>query len=384
MATEERERLNKAGKLMDDFSRRTGLLGDEGDKTARYLWTDAFAVETFFGLSHALEDDHYRKRALALIELVHENLGRYHPDDERKGWISGLSEEEGQKYPTAGGLRIGKKMLERGEDKPFHERMEWERDGQYFHYITRWIIALLQAEQETGDHLYAVWAAELLLAAGKFIRTDSGGLRMYWKMSIDLSRPLVQGMGAHDPLEGLICAESLREVVPEKAPELQFLQRSFVKLCAGSDWATTDALGIGGLLLNTLRAAVLTTKRKVLPESIKPEKLLVESLYSLKGYARLHMAHRPASQRLAFRECGLSLGLRALSGMKEKFDLPGLPFRELDEYVPLAKEIENFWADPVAQESSGWAEHLDINAVSLAASLVAGTDPQAFSAIRNF
>ena len=31
---------------------------------------------------------------------------------------------------------------------------------------------------------------------------------MYWKMSIDLSRPLVASMGQHDPLDGFVtCAE---------------------------------------------------------------------------------------------------------------------------------------------------------------------------------
>ena len=33
---------------------------------------------------------------------------------------------------------------------------------------------------------------------------------MYWKMSIDLSRPLVPSMGHHDPLDGLITCHELR------------------------------------------------------------------------------------------------------------------------------------------------------------------------------
>lgn len=371
MATENREKLETARELMEDFSHRTGLAGEEGDKAARYLWTDAFAVQTFFGLHHGLGDERYKERALQLIELVHEKLGRYHPDDEREGWISGLPEEEGRKHPTAGGLRIGKKMPERTEEEPFHERLEWERDGQYFHYITRWINALLQAYRETGEDQYAVWAAELMLAGGKFIDTEGGRLRMYWKMSIDLSRPLVPSMGAHDPLEGLICAESAQEAALQKAPELELLIRSFVKLCAGRDWTTTDALGIGGLLLNTLRAAELTNTKEVLPESIRPKKLLDDSLYGLKGYARMHVAKGHASQRLAFRECGLSLGVQSMLAHKEQLAASGLNMAELEHYSPLATEIENFWADPDNQKVASWTEHLDINAVSLAASLVA-------------
>jgi len=34
--------------------------------------------------------------------------------------------------PTRGGLRIGKDLPERGPRAPFDERLEWDRDGQYF------------------------------------------------------------------------------------------------------------------------------------------------------------------------------------------------------------------------------------------------------------
>lgn len=217
--------------LMNDFAQRTGLLDAYGEIEERYLWTDAFAVQAFFGLAHVYDDESYRDLALKLIEAVHSTLGHYPKDDIRKGWISGLSEKEGQQHPTAGGLRIGKKLPERMPDERFNERLEWERDGQYFHYITRWIHALLQAEVETGDHRYTQWAAELLQAGGKFVYPRGGSLRMYWKMSIDLSRPLIASTGAHDPLEGLICAESILEFAPEKSPELNPLIHDFKKLC---------------------------------------------------------------------------------------------------------------------------------------------------------
>jgi hypothetical protein len=34
-------------------------------------------------------------------------------------------------------LRIGKQLAERRPGERFDERLEWERDGQYFHYLTR-------------------------------------------------------------------------------------------------------------------------------------------------------------------------------------------------------------------------------------------------------
>ncbi|RDV14186.1 hypothetical protein DXT99_15450 [Pontibacter diazotrophicus] len=382
MAIGKSESLGKARGLMDDFVRRTGLEGNKGDLAQRYLWTDAFAVQTLFGLAHALEDDAYSKYAVKLVDVVHENLGRYRPDDVRKGWISGLPEAEGWKHPTAGGLRIGKRLPERKADEPFDEQLEWERDGQYFHYITRWVNALLQVQQETGEQRYADWAAELTQAGGRFIDKSGSRLRMYWKMSIDLSRPLVPSMGAHDPLEGLICAESALETAPHKAPELKPLISDFEEICSGQDWSTADALGIGGLLLNTLRASELSTTKNTMPEAIRPEKLWADSFNGLKVYARMHKAEGPASQRLAFRECGLSLGLRALSGLKEQLAALGLNLEELEKFIPLAESIEGFWSKPENQRAATWTEHLDINAVTLAASMVANHYPFAFCAIQ--
>jgi len=368
---ESKERAGIARKLMDDFAQRTGLSGKGGATKERYLWTDAFAVQTFFNLSRVCAVDVYRGLALKLIDEVHQHLGRFHPLDIRKGWISGLSEEQGQKHPTAGGLRIGKKLAERKQNEPLNERLEWERDGQYFHYLTRWIQALLQAEQETNKKNYATEAAELLDAGRKFIDKTGSRIRMYWKMSIDLSRPLINSMGAHDPLEGLICALSILERVPEKASRLQPIIQDLKDCCRGLNWSTTDPLGIGGLLLNINRVVAIDLKDDELPEYIRPEKLLTDCLYGLEAYGQMHNPNLSARQRLAFRECGLSLGLRVLARLKEKPKESDLNLNKLDHFIYLADEIEEFWINPQNQNSSTWTEHLNINAVSLAASLVA-------------
>jgi hypothetical protein len=79
----------------------------------------------------------------------------------------------------------------------------------------------------------------------------------------------------------------------------------------------------------------------------------------------MHNPNLPAGQRLAFRECGLSLGLRVLMKLKKK------PIEtDLNRFIYLADEIEEFWMNPKHQNSATWTEHLNINAVSLAASLV--------------
>jgi hypothetical protein len=97
---------------MSGFARRTGLYPVSPNKQ-RYLWTDAFAICNFLELFTRTNDDLYRRCAMDLIDQVHHVLGRYRADDYRHGWISGLSEEYGERHPTLGGLRIGKPLKER-------------------------------------------------------------------------------------------------------------------------------------------------------------------------------------------------------------------------------------------------------------------------------
>ena len=83
-------------------------------------------------------------------------LGRYRDDEKHSGWISGLDEQAGSHHPTAGGLRIGKPLKERGVNEALDEALEWDRDGQYFHYLTKWIHALCQTAFVTNDFEYAL------------------------------------------------------------------------------------------------------------------------------------------------------------------------------------------------------------------------------------
>lgn len=201
---------------------------------------------------------------------------------------------------------------------------------------------------------------------------------MYWKMSVDLSRPLISNMGAHDPLEGLICAESVIKAIPEKAKDLASFIHDMKQLCAGKDWDTTDDLGIGGLLLNAIRVSELE-KEKELPEEIKPEKLMADSLKGMRVYKGRFDQSRPASQRLPFRECGLSLGLRALLALNDPPEATRNLLDQLLSYHSMADDIEDFWKSQKNRQSSTWTDHLDINSVSLASSMVAEYHPYAYT-----
>jgi hypothetical protein len=88
---------------------------------------------------------------------VHHVLGSYRDDDSRTGWISGLSEQEGETHPTRGGLRIGKPLPERGVSELFDEQLEWNRDGQYFHYLAKWMHALDQVSRRTRQPHFNTW-----------------------------------------------------------------------------------------------------------------------------------------------------------------------------------------------------------------------------------
>jgi hypothetical protein len=79
--------------------------------------------------------------------------------------ISSFDENVGEAHPTIEGLRIGKKLNERKSDEPYDERLEWEQDGQYFHYLTKWMHALNRTTEVTGDLRYNRWALELAKTA---------------------------------------------------------------------------------------------------------------------------------------------------------------------------------------------------------------------------
>jgi len=131
----------------------------------------------------------FEKLAETLVNSVHHHLGRYRADEKDPQrcltWLSGLPEDIGAGHPTQAGLRIGKVLPERASQEPYDERLEWERDGQYFHYLTKWMLALDQVARYKKDLLTNHQAIELSsIAAKSFIHDDEfGNHRMYWKMS---------------------------------------------------------------------------------------------------------------------------------------------------------------------------------------------------------
>lgn len=367
-------RIDTAVRLMEQFAAHTRA--DAGRPPRRYLWTDAYAVCNYLGLARATHNGIWRKRALTLVEEVHHTLGRHRADDPRHGWISGLDEAEGETHPTTGGLRIGKSLPERPPGESIDERREWDRDGQYFHYLTRWMHALDQLARATGEARYNRWARELDAAAFHAFTYAPGPLqparRMHWKMSIDLSRPLVASMGQHDPLDGYVTTLELRATAVALAqqvpPDLTQEKDEYAMMARRGDWASDDPLGIGGLLVDAWRVQQLDRQgADIAPQFL--DRLLDAAGSGLALYVQSGDLRLPARYRLAFRELGLAIGLHAVERMQGADPKQRQQLEALRAYVPLAAEIEAFWLDPAQQRSVPWIEHQDINTVMLATSM---------------
>lgn len=371
--------------LMETFAERTGLTTSLGEPK-RYLWTDAFALCNFLELFRRTGEERYLDLAQKLVHQVNECLGRHRPDHRSQGWISGLNEEEGRKHPTIGGLRIGKKLNERPVGAPFDEKLEWDRDGQYYHYLTKWMHALNCFSRVTGREIYQRWAIELAKTANKRFIHESpldGKKRLYWKMSIDLTRPLVPAMSRHDPLDGLVTCLQLQATAGGQISSPGDLHAEIAELeelCAEDEWVTDDQLGIGGLLFDACRMAQIKSFEKDGADLLK---IVIETaLVSMESLVARNPLLRPAAYRLPFRELGLAIGLRGIHTMCETGKAQPGCFdttvdRQIDmlqNYVPLAEDIEKFWLDSGNRESESWQDHLEINTVMLATSLL----PQGF------
>lgn len=380
------ETTTEVGSRMLDFAGSTGISNREVP-SRRYLWTDAHAVCNFLTLFKLTGDELYQNLATDLVDQVHQTLGRFREDDDRTGWISGLDDNEGQKHPTAGGLRIGKELNERGPHDAFDERTEWDRDGQYLHYLTKWMHALCRTASITGEPRYIQWAAELARAAhaGFSARSPAGGKRLYWKMSIDLSYPLVPSSGLHDPLDCFITYHEIdlsMQRFPDNSAQFDLSTQisETAEMCRAVNWETSDPLGIGGLLFDACRIVQMQGQGVEDFITVSPQVLLAAAKNGIISFIHSAALQGSAEHRLAFRELGLSIGLHALEKMHSVIthnpDLHkgGLmqDIESLMKIVPLSETIENFWRAPANQNARSWQDHFDINCVMLATSLAPG------------
>ncbi len=317
--------MNIVENLMLEFAEDTGLSSNRHPK--RYLWTDAYAVCNFIQLYKQTDKDSYKQLAIDLVDQVHNILGKHRKDDSREGWLST------KEHPTRQGLRIGKERPERKPYQVLDQDLEWERDGQYFHYLTKWMIALIKMGNLLENNEFYLWAADLVEASTAFIHDD----RMYWKMSIDLSRPLITSMGQHDPLNGYTTYKMVNKYVDKDLGEDI---KHMSKLSNSIQLPTTDPLGLGELLIDAYRLSQMKEDKDLI------SKIINAAEFGLTSYNNNY-------HTLAFRELGLAIGLNAAMRMEKSVTR-----------WELKQHIIDYWL-----HNRDWKEHREINRVMLATSL---------------
>jgi hypothetical protein len=206
---------------------------------------------------------------------------------------------------------------------------------------------------------------------------------MFWKMSTDLTRPLVSSMGQHDPLDGFVTYHELHLAAIQnfgQSPQsgLTAARADMAGICREMSFSTDDPLGIGGLLSDAVRIAQLTIKRGSSYGNLL-ESLLDSGLKGVDSFKRGNTLKLPAVYRLAFRELGLSIGLSGAElltvWIRENPDLFGKSddlqrqVQTLTGLRPFRNTIEDFWTHDTNQEADSWTGHREINMVMLATSL---------------
>jgi hypothetical protein len=240
--------------------------------------------------------------------------------------------------------------------------------------------ALDQVTRATGDTRYNAWARELARAAHRaFVYTPRGvAKRMHWKMSVDLSRPLVTSMGQHDPLDGLINCIQLDATLRPAPRVLDDAAAQFTTMVDRQTFPTSDPLGLGGLLVDAYRVRQLVAQGALANDDGLMAALLAAALFGLHAYVERPDLQAPAGERLAFRELGLAIGLAAVDRLAKTPPPRGTPERanldRLLRYAAVREEIEATWLLAESRESKTWCDHADINDVMLAATL----EPQGF------
>jgi len=308
-----------------------GLCADGHQR--RYLWTDAFGVLAFVSIAdryekdgNTSEADKYRRAADTLVRTVHCCLGA--PRSSKSVDAMTVSETS----PTGHvGLRIGKVSSKKVTDYGM------QYDGQYWHYIDKWLLALARSGHVQEGIQIAKTCFPVFFDTGDGTGWN-GGIR--WKLSVDASAPpsLQRAAASDDTLVALIVFSILEAHrtadMPSLREEIGLLN---VALKGYRPRVTDDPLGWG---LEAMYDQWLEGH---------PRKRALASLES----SALHPSHLS----LPFRLYGAMIGAR-LAG--EGVASP----EKVDRLIELSLQHE-------AQAAKrGFEEHSTINRVMLAACLL--------------
>lgn len=264
-----------------------------GAHRGRYLWTDAFGVVNFITLHSATSDAKYLVFAKRLVDAVHGINGKT-----RDGFAHLPSATESE--PLKGGLRIGKVDDEDSSDG--------DGDGQYHHYLTLWMFALNRLSLASQDHSYNDLAISLARAIHPAFVVDreSQMPQMYWKVSIDLSHPLVSTSGNLDPVDGFAVFKLLQKTAGDESilhEEIRDYQKILVEKIPR--YTSNDPLDLGMTLWT---AHWLSDEEGWATTLSQKASHCLRLLSTADDYFDL-----PLRYRLAFREFGTVLGIKCLN-----------------------------------------------------------------------
>jgi len=221
-------------------------LGEAGlcanGKQRRYLWTDAFGVLAYLSLADKCNDadtaNQCRQAAHTLIDVVHQCLGT--PRSDRP---ADAMQVDTSTYSPTGfvGLRIGKV-----DSMPVTD-YGMRYDGQYWHYLDKWLLALSRAGRSDEGIRMAKSVFPHFFDAGPRGDGSRGGIR--WKLSVDATPPpsLPSAYANDDTLVALIVfsileAHRTNEQEPSLQSEIEMLKASLHKY---RPRVTDDPLGWG-------------------------------------------------------------------------------------------------------------------------------------------
>eukprot|EP00923_Selenidium_pygospionis_P013090 GHVN01022611.1.p1 GENE.GHVN01022611.1~~GHVN01022611.1.p1 ORF type:complete len:463 (+),score=79.89 GHVN01022611.1:151-1389(+) len=388
--------------VMMIFAHTTGLIPpDENKQRVRYLWTDAWAVINCVGLSRMARHYGENKSSDKMLRLGASTIAKTQQvlGSHRRAQFPNDSDNRSGPL-TNGGMRIGKAYSEDLKVDPHDDPFSYDRDGQYFHYLTKWLNALCLFADETNDASLAelaVRTANQILPSFHHVTRDGSNM-LYWKMSIDLTHPTVRSMGAHDAVDGLIAYLQVKATADRfqldghltatdhltatghLSQHINLLSKVIDDqnvLCRSP--RGSDSLEAGGLLINAVHLSAMMRCDSSLDQGDLLVRLLRHSLPIVKGCHR-EMCERPIGlqRRLPFRDFGLSTGLKGVVALHENennslnMKKSGQVWQLVDEIlaagVPVLKEMES-WNMSHLQTLASWRDHEQITNVMYASHL---------------
>lgn len=377
-----------------------------------YLWTSSYGLLRMLFL--------YRKNSIEkeeieeFIKRVHSVLGKNAFTNEKLSkeikykleWLKDYDIQISEVFkededPLFGSLRIGK-----------YEQQNGEEPGIYLHYTTKWIYALIKASQILQNEIYLFQACNIMLTMSEKNVFPGTNNKYPRKMNQEIQEPLEMSEISHDPLDVFISIinliisinQNIINIKPDKDKKeeekinkvrdiyvrllIKALEKNIPRIIEYNknpkSLITNNILGIGFILTSCYKIRIILNKQrcKMLDTifskmSFKKNKFikLINSLYqnllfvsenSMREYCNFK---KNEVNDNAYRWFGISIGLRAIKMLEQKF----LKKSKNKEEMELIKKLSDFYGirndihnnyNTTSFRRGNWEEHKDISIVT--------------------